>query len=76
VTTDGLGRRGIAAAAISAVDIALWDLKARLLDSPVTDLLGGAWPVPIYGAADSPATTTSSCGTSWPGGSSTCGFLA
>ena len=45
-----LGRRGIAAAAISAVDIALWDLKARLLDSPVTDLLGGAWPVPIYGS--------------------------
>ncbi len=45
-----LGRRGIAAAAISAVDIALWDLKARLLDSPVTDLLGSAGPVPIYGS--------------------------
>jgi L-alanine-DL-glutamate epimerase-like enolase superfamily enzyme len=34
------GRQGIAAAAISALDIALWDLKARLLDISVLDLLG------------------------------------
>ncbi len=45
-----VGRRGIAAAAISAVDIALWDLKARLLESPVTDLIGSAGPVRIYGS--------------------------
>ncbi len=45
-----LGRGGIAAAAISAADIALWDLKARLLGTSVTSLLGGAGPVPIYGS--------------------------
>ena len=33
-----VGRPGIAATAISAADIALWDLKARLLGCAVTDL--------------------------------------
>jgi hypothetical protein len=32
-----LGRPGIAAMAVSAVDNALWDLKARLLDVPTCD---------------------------------------
>ena len=46
-----IGRPGIAATAISAVDIALWDLKARLLGCSVTDLLGRARrTVPIYGS--------------------------
>lgn len=46
-----LGRPGIAAMAISAVDIALWDLKARLLDVPLVSLLGAARDsVPIYGS--------------------------
>jgi L-alanine-DL-glutamate epimerase-like enolase superfamily enzyme len=44
------GGRGIASAAISAVDIALWDLRARLLGTAVTALLGGAKPVPVYGS--------------------------
>ena len=35
-----LGRPGIASMAISAVDVALWDLKARLLDLPLVSLLG------------------------------------
>jgi L-alanine-DL-glutamate epimerase-like enolase superfamily enzyme len=35
-----VGRRGIAALAISAVDNALWDLKAQLLELPMTRLLG------------------------------------
>jgi L-alanine-DL-glutamate epimerase-like enolase superfamily enzyme len=35
-----LGRPGICAMAISAVDCALWDLKARLLDVPLVTLLG------------------------------------
>jgi L-alanine-DL-glutamate epimerase-like enolase superfamily enzyme len=34
------GREGIASMAISAVDSALWDLAARLLDVPLCDLLG------------------------------------
>ena len=46
-----IGRPGIAATAISAVDIALWDLKARLLGCPVARLLGqAAASVPIYGS--------------------------
>ena len=35
-----LGRPGIASMAIAAVDSALWDLKARLLDLPLVSLLG------------------------------------
>ena len=34
------GVEGIAAFAISAIDLALWDLKGRLLGQPVADLLG------------------------------------
>ena len=37
-----LGRPGISSMAISAVDNALWDLKARLLGVSVADLLGRA----------------------------------
>lgn len=33
---------GLASYAISAIDIALWDLKGKLLGQPVTRLLGGA----------------------------------
>ena len=33
---------GLAAFAISAIDIALWDLKGKLLGQPVVRLLGGA----------------------------------
>ena len=46
-----LGRPGIVATAISAVDTALWDTKARLLRLPLATLLGAARPaVPIYGS--------------------------
>jgi len=49
--TRNLGRPGIVAMAVSAVDIALWDLKARLLDLPLTTLLGAVrQSVPIYGS--------------------------
>ncbi len=37
-----LGRPGVASMAISAVDAALWDLRARLLDVPLFRLAGGA----------------------------------
>lgn len=46
-----LGSKGLVMQAISAADIALWDLKARLLDRPLTDLLGTSRvDVPIYGS--------------------------
>ncbi|GIF02821.1 enolase C-terminal domain-like protein [Actinoplanes siamensis] len=49
--TRNAGRPGIAACAISAVDVALWDLKARLLDIRLARLLGRARDtVPIYGS--------------------------
>lgn len=35
-----LGRPGLSAMAVAAVDIALWDLKARLLQLPLVKLLG------------------------------------
>ncbi len=46
-----LGRPGIAACALSAVDNALWDLKARLLGVPLVRALDAArLEVPIYGS--------------------------
>ncbi len=46
-----LGRPGICSMAISAVDNALWDLKARLLHVSVADLLGRAnQSIPAYGS--------------------------
>jgi L-alanine-DL-glutamate epimerase-like enolase superfamily enzyme len=45
------GRPGIGFCALSAVDLALWDLKARLLDLPLVDLLGRARDeAPVYGS--------------------------
>jgi len=46
-----LGRPGICSMAISAVDTALWDLKARIVDLPLVDLFGRVRAgVPIYGS--------------------------
>lgn len=46
-----LGRPGIVSMAIGAVDAALWDLKARLLDLPLVTLLGAVrGSVPVYGS--------------------------
>jgi L-alanine-DL-glutamate epimerase-like enolase superfamily enzyme len=45
------GQPGIGFCAVSAVDQALWDLKARLLGVPLVVLLGAAHTeVPIYGS--------------------------
>ncbi len=46
-----IGRCGVAALALSAVDIALWDLKARLLGLPLADLLGRVhYALAVYGS--------------------------
>jgi L-alanine-DL-glutamate epimerase-like enolase superfamily enzyme len=46
-----LGRPGVASMAIAAVDNALWDLKARLLDLPLATLLDPVRSaVPVYGS--------------------------
>lgn len=45
------GSRGMGAMAISGLDIALWDLKARLLNCSIAELLGRAQPsVAAYGS--------------------------
>jgi L-alanine-DL-glutamate epimerase-like enolase superfamily enzyme len=50
-STRNLGRPGICSMAISAIDAALWDLKARLLDLPLVKLFGQVRDrVPIYGS--------------------------
>ena len=45
------GREGIAATALSAIDMALWDLKAKLLGQPLCTLLGRVRDgAPVYGS--------------------------
>ncbi len=45
------GDCGIAMMAVSAVDNALWDLKAKLLNLPLCSLLGKAKDgMPVYGS--------------------------
>jgi L-alanine-DL-glutamate epimerase-like enolase superfamily enzyme len=49
--TRNLGRAGITSMAISAVDAALWDLKAKLLNVSLIDLLGKVKDkIPVYGS--------------------------
>jgi L-alanine-DL-glutamate epimerase-like enolase superfamily enzyme len=51
VAIRNAGRPGVGAMAVSAVDVALWDLKARLLDLPLVDVLPRFHDtVPIYGS--------------------------
>ncbi|MGH9562800.1 MAG: enolase C-terminal domain-like protein [Terracidiphilus sp.] len=46
-----IGRPGIGAMAVSAVDTALWDLKAKLVGLPLATLLGQVRAVvPVYGS--------------------------
>jgi L-alanine-DL-glutamate epimerase-like enolase superfamily enzyme len=46
-----VGRPGLGSMAIAAVDIALWDLHARLLEAPLATVLGAVRrEVPIYGS--------------------------
>jgi L-alanine-DL-glutamate epimerase-like enolase superfamily enzyme len=45
-----LGPEGALTGALAALDIALWDLKGKLLGQPIYKLLGGAWRsrLPFY----------------------------
>jgi L-alanine-DL-glutamate epimerase-like enolase superfamily enzyme len=45
-----LGPEGALSGALAALDIALWDLKGKLLGQPIYKLLGGAWrsALPFY----------------------------
>jgi L-alanine-DL-glutamate epimerase-like enolase superfamily enzyme len=46
-----LGETGISQMAIAAIDSALWDLRAKLYDSPLVKLLGTARDgIPVYGS--------------------------
>ena len=56
------GRKGLAICAISAVDLALWDLCGKLRDEPVYKLLGGETKdaIPCYVTGIKPAATRSS----------------
>ncbi len=46
-----LGRPGVVSSAISAVDVALWDLKAKVLGLPLCQLFGKCREsAPIYGS--------------------------
>ncbi|MDQ3694898.1 MAG: L-rhamnonate dehydratase [Chloroflexota bacterium] len=51
------GRKGLALHAISAIDLALWDLGGKLRDEPVYKLLGGATKesIPCYVTGIKPA---------------------
>jgi L-alanine-DL-glutamate epimerase-like enolase superfamily enzyme len=45
----GVGRKGLTFCAYSAIDIALWDLKGKIIGMPLYRLLGGNEPrIPVY----------------------------
>jgi L-alanine-DL-glutamate epimerase-like enolase superfamily enzyme len=55
-----LGPDGIVTGALAALDIALWDLKGKILGKPIYKLLGGAWNkrLPCYSSVGGNAART------------------
>ena len=55
-----LGPEGAVTGALAAVDIALWDLKGKILGLPIYKLLGGAWRTrfPFYASIGGNANRT------------------
>lgn len=55
-----LGPDGIVTGALAAIDIALWDIRGKLLGQPVYKLLGGAWTkqLPCYSSVGGNAART------------------
>ena len=54
-----VGRKGFAFCALSAVDIALWDIKGKAVDLPLFRLLGGnRTKLPVYSSAGWTSYTT------------------
>lgn len=55
-----LGHSAILSAALAAIDIALWDLKGKVLGLPIHELLGGAWrkSMPLYSSIGGNANRT------------------
>src|SRR5256885_4272646 len=52
------GRRGVAIQAISAIDIALWDIMGKFYQQPIHILLGGKWRDKVRAYASTPFRST------------------
>ncbi len=51
IAVRNFGRNGIASSAIAAAEIALWDLKAKILNLPLEKLVGAVREkIPVYGS--------------------------
>lgn len=69
------GRPGLVSMAVAAVDLALWDLKARLLGLPLHRLLGAVRDtVPVYGSGGFVTQDDAELASALNGWTQTCGI--